>query len=684
MTPDIADDLEDVLDAVVLRTYRDLRDKELSRLWPKPTQGDIESLFHWLNPRFDVMRGKIMLNREVRYMRDSTPLKWQEGLQDGRRVRTRLTHNEIARVRGMISGTGRSVHVPATGDKPKAIERAQAQTRWAKEFLDTLDRGVRPVLQQVLDNVLGDGVGAFEFALREHTIYDDISADPISIPGGAGAVRMESPAEAKRRVQRLTQGAPLPFVVRKIDPMMLLWEEEYDEVSRVLIVEWKPRHMVFDALQKAVEDRGAPDPGTPGWGYYDRAIAYSDDNYWYSAGLASEAANMNSTESVLTFRYYDPRWYMYIVGGVLVDGPVEHKLPRLPVVICPGLVTGSDAVAEMYEGITWGLADMERTFNDLLTKDVDAAFTFGRPRPGIERDPQYPYPDDLPANVDLSGRAAPRLWPGEHVVDMFHGFQYRPSPVAEVILQMFSRSALSPIAQGAVSSAMAGYTVNTAAQQSLSQYEPVVRNWSEALAGLCDLARWTIRDTVKLPCGLAVPGVNDNRADWLWLAPEDVDQVHTVVVVDPMAEANKQAKAAQAMQANKQGYMPRREVQRALGADDPAEWDDQITLDVAFQQMIQNDVQEAVRRAATKEAQDTGQVPPTVGGQLSPSPIEGQGPQSMAERVNQMQRTGQLPADLNPPEVEPNIANAARAPFATHPGPAPMNSARERAGMPSP
>lgn len=679
--------MEEVLDDVVLRTYKQARDRELSKLWPKPTQGDIESLFHWLQPRFDVMRGNILKNREVRYMRDATPKKWQETLQDGRRVRTRLTHNEIARVRGMITGTHRSVHVPATGDNPKAIDRAQAQTRWAKEFLNTLDAGTRPVLQQVLDNVLGDGIGAFEFALREHTIYDDISADPITVPAAGGVSRKETPADAKRRVQRLTQGAPLPFVVRKVDPMMLHFEERYDEVSRVLIVEWKPRHSVFGALAKAVDKRGLsagdPDAGTPGWGYYERAIAYSDENYWYSADLGSASAQMNSTESVLTFRYYDPRWYMYIVGGVLVD-VAEHKLPRLPVIICPGLVTGSDAYDEMFEGITWGLADMERTFNDLLTKDVDAAFTFGRPRPVIVRDIHGLYPDDVPANLDLSGRGAPRLFPGETVDDAFKGFQYRPSPVAEIILQMFSRSALSPIAQGAVSSAMAGYTVNTAAQQSLSQYEPVVANWSKALGQLIDLARWTIRDTVKLPCGLAIPGPNNTRADWLWIGPDDIDEVRAIVVVDPMAEANKQAATAQAMQANKEGYMPRREVQVTMGADDPDEWDDRIALDVAREQLLQNDLEEAQRRRAAQEAQDTGQVPPNIGGQVLPNPTQGQGPQSMAERVNQMQRQGTAPADMNPPEVEPNTAAAARLPFESSSGPAAMNSAQARAGMPSP
>lgn len=634
------------------------------------------------------MRGNILKNREVRYMRDQTPQKWQETLQDGRRVRTRLTHNEIGRVRGMITGTKRSVHVPATGDNPKAITRAQVQTRWCKEFLNTLDEGTRPVLQQVLDNVLGDGIGAFEFAMREHTIYDDISSDPITVPGPGGALKKETSADAKRRVQRLTQGAPLPFVVRKIDPMMLHFEEQYDEVSRVLIVEWKPRHMVFSALAKAVgkrtgDDPGTPGAGTPGWGYYERAIAYSDENYWYSASLGSASAQMNSTESVLTFRYYDPRWYMYVVGGVLVD-IAEHKMPRLPVVVCPGLVTGSDAYDEMFEGITWGLADMERTFNDLLTKDVDAAFTFGRPRPGIERDIHGIYPEDVPSNVDLSGKGAPRLFPGERVVDMFQGFQYKPSPVAEIILQMFSRSALSPIAQGAVSSAMAGYTVNTASQQSLSQYEPVVVNWSKALGKLCDLARWAVRDTIKLPCGLAIPGPNNTRADWLWLGPDDVDEVHAIVKVDPMAEANKQAETAQAMQANKEGFVPRREVQIIMGADDPDEWDDQIALDVAREQLLQNDLEEAQRRRAAQEAQDTGQVPPNIGGQVLPSPIQGQGPQSMAERVNQMQRQGTAPADLNPPEVEPNIAARARMPFETSSGPAAMNSAQARAGMPNP
>jgi hypothetical protein len=58
-----------------------------------------------------------------------------------------------------------------------------------------------------------------------------------------------------------------------------------------------------------------------------------------------------------------------------------------------------------------------------------------------------------------------------------------------------------------------------------------------------------------------------------------------IVTIDPLSDANRMAATQQKAELNKQGFIPRREVQRAAGADDPAAWDRMLIVDTAMEQL---------------------------------------------------------------------------------------------------
>lgn len=664
---ELTDDERRELDAKRLPPARD---------YPKPTQGDIEGLYKQLEPLFTPLYRRIADERDVRYMRDETPAKWRRFLKDGRRFHSRISHNEVMRIAAMLGRNPPVVTIPAAGDRQTDITRATKQTRWANNLIPALERqaGGQRVLRPLLDNIAGDGLGVIEVYMKDHTVYDDIDAEAQQVWDDAlQQYRDETPREVNKRLDEQLASAPLPFGWRRVSPLSYMAERLDGVTTRALVVEYKPYRAVYERLVKrrGGDDLHLPRPGTAGW-----APPVSATGSWYSNRLRNVGESVSdATNSVVTIRYYDQRYYAYIVGGVLVDGPVEHKMPGVPLIEIPGMLTGSDDIAEAYQGVTTGMVDMERAINDMYTLGLDAAYVFSRPRPIATAPSGVTIPaGQLPPAIDLSGDRMEYLIPGYDVKDAFAGFEPRMADaMIGQLMNMFQRSGLNPIAAGeSPGSDVAGYTVNTLTQSAQSLYEIILENLSIGLGQMIDFIRLMIRDTIRERVGLStMRGGKHGETEWLQLGPDDIDETPSEVSIDPLAEANRMALVAQKAQLNKQGYMPRREVQLAAGADDPEMWDDELVLDAADEQQMQKAI-EMADAIIDQQAVQRGIMPPQT------QPPQGQNP---GQPGTPPAPTGGAPGA---PSVGAGNAAASQPPFETQPGPARIAPATQRAGQARP
>lgn len=629
-----------------------MQDPDDAAEYPKPTQADIEGLYEFVRPGFDAFHSLIAENRDLRYQRDETPKKWKRRLQDSRRFRSKLAHNEILHVAAMICRNPPKFKVQPAGAGATARARATKQTRWLNQLLQALERkSQHPILRRVADCMAGDGLGVLEVYLARETAYDNLDTDPQDIlDEKTGQMRPETADEIMQRTEDELIEAGEPFGIRWVDPLALFYDEdENGQICRALIVEQKPYKMVYSKLSNDSKAH-LPKPGTPGWAPRPTGRL----NEWYSETFANIAVN-NARESVLTLRYYDERYYAYIVGGQLIDDVVEHKLPGCPVFLAPGITTGSPNIEEMYQGVTWGMAGMELAVNDLMTLEIDSLFTNSRQRPVIvnKSGASAPAGGKPPNAVDLSDPdKPPRLLPGEEIIDAAAGFQQRTfSPTIQQIIGLFQRSGLNPIASGeSPGSDPAGYTVNSLMGAAQSQYEILLDNYGRMLAHLGDFVRLMIRDTLAERVYLSVPMADTKQGgtEWLALGPDDIDETPCIVVIDPLSDANRLALRQSLITGNKDGYVPRNQVQVVgYGAEDPDAWDDELIVEAALsslESMLIADVQQTIQMAQQAEqAPPPGSTPtdPTLANGAAPAPVQ---PPEVGGAMAQASRGGGLNA----------------------------------------
>ena len=637
-------------DPGLARQYEAQRVAELDRLYPKPEAAEL------LEHHGDLLTGAsgwhttMRKNRAARYLQDKLPAKWQKDLSDGRRVYTRLSHNEIMRVVSAQTRNPWKFRVPPRGATEAARDRAQKQTRWLNQLLPALERRAGTAVRRIVaDNQVGDSLGVW-------FVYLTKSYDALDLERGAD----ESDSEYLKRTEPLLQEAKLPFGVRALDPMSVLWDMDEDGVASVFVHEIKPKRNEYARLkrEKTAEEyeRFIGRPGAPGQPPF---------------GDTSERP-ANSVECI---HYFDRRWYCYWVDGQLVDGPEEHRMPGVPCILQEGMVTGSPNLSQRLQGITWGMVDMEVALNDLLTKEIDNAFTYGRPKAVIETpanaDLMYDERDkSKPMVLDLSQPGVPQLNPGQQIRNAYQGFvPYPTEHVQQALLAQWQRSGLNPIAQGeSPGSDTAGFTVNTLTGAAQNLYEVNLDNEARAGSALGDFIRLLIRDTIGLPVYLSVPMANNRKGgtEWLGLGPEDIDETPSELTIDPLSDVNRLALQQSLRQGNKEGYLPREIVQvRGYAADDPEAWDDELVIDIAVQSLDAMAIEEA--KAAILAAQQPPP-PPTIlgpdGNPLPPSQPTGQG-------------IGAAPAPLQPPSVGAELATASRV----TPGPTRLQPQTAMAGQ---
>jgi hypothetical protein len=589
----------------------------------KPELSEVMELYEYLKTAQLDWRATAFEERKRRYLQDKLPPRIQKEQFDGRRFYSRLTHNEINRVVGQQTDNPPRFTVPPAGEEEDDKLRAAKQTRWANNLLAALQRGNKGRRGTNLRRRMADlqneiGYGALEVYLTD--AYDDL--DATESPD-------LTPKENLKRMEASTRARKLPFGIRVVDGLNLLIDEGDDGVEAVLIPEAKPAASVlrrYPKLKTALQ-KDAPRPG--------------------AAGYPMEQATTPPTGvmTVDTIRYYDAYWYVYIVNGVIADGPRPHGQPGLPVFPFYGLITGSPNFEEGVEGICWGMGSAELSINDMMTLMMDVMWKNRHGKFVIETDLEgrfLPDPNNpsSPMAIDLSDPDhVQQLLPGQHLINAYKEWQpFFQMPILNLALQMWGKSAQNPIAQGESPGAdAAGYTVATLSENAGVIYKDIIENEANVWAQVFDHIRRLIKETLKLPVPLACRGQGSayNKVEWLSLGPDDITDVPCVVKIDPYSDAHRLANRQSWMEGNQAGYVPRREVQvNAFGAEDPELWNDEIVLDGMRERVAQMAVEGAMTDVQMLAAPQTSglvdasgnELPSTLGRGGAVGPPTPQGP----------------------------------------------------------
>lgn len=637
-------------DPDLLKKMEQRRATFLDTVYPKPTGEEIMEWVELGKQDFTATQAKVGYYRGIRFERDMTPEKWQRRLNDGRRVRTRWSHNEINRVSAIQLHNGYKVKIPPKSDKDDDRERASAQQRFLNALHPALERAnrLRPLRQTFVRRQIGDGLGVYEFYLTK--AYDDLDLERRED---------ESTREYNKRTEQELMQAGLPFGLRNVDRLSLVYDEDEQGMCRIGIIEDKPKPTVLKSLMEKLDEeekkeRMAPSPGLEGTPTGAYAESGSRENS-FSLNNKLTALTSKSLNSVEVIRYYDPRWTAYIVDGEVIGEVEEHGLPDIPIFVAPSVVTGSPMPSEAFEGVTWGTADLEVTNNDLLTLDIDNLFSFNKPKLVATMEMGSPA-----AGVVVSGQAPPldfsadntnipQLLPGQRIEDVTANFRLQSSvPMIQFLMGVLQGNGLNPVAQGQAPGAdAAGYTVNNLMGAAMTPYYPSIENEAAMWGDFCDYVRLVIRDTlqervyISAPMGDAQPG----GTEWLSLDPDDIDETPADVKVDPLNEMSR-IPIRSSMQADVGANRIPLEVywREGYGVDDPDSWNRMLVVQAAYMQIIPELVQLA--RDSLRAEFLTGNGDAAAAAQAAQA-----GQQQAGGDGADLAAVGGTPAPLQPPET---------------------------------
>ena len=330
----------------------------------------------------------------------------------------------------------------------------------------------------------------------------------------------------------------------------------------------------------------------------------------------------NAQSGVLTMRYYDRRWYMYIVGGVCVDGPTEHRLPGVPIFIGTGRVTSSSNYNEMFQGVTWGRTAIEHAFNDLTSIILDAKATYSRPKPIATSDSPAAtgFNQSTTVNVDLSTDDLLLLPPGYQLDDAFkHWRSNENDGFLQLLMSLFQMGGMSPISQGqSPGSDVSGYLVNTLTGAANAKYVGLLNNKCRMWRKAIDYTRRVIRDVIGEDVEIQdLVGDEEGGSRWLSLGPGDIDETPCTVAIDPLSESDKMALAQFYMAGMEKGLVPPDEVMRRVyGTTNIEQWVADIARGRARTMLMDRAVQDAMEQVdedAADRAAKNAPAPTTFG-----------------------------------------------------------------------
>lgn len=611
--------------------------------YPKPSQGDVFGELARLRTDFDVFHEQIREGRRTRYLRDQMPEKWAAQLEiaPDQHIRSRLGHNMIMRIAAMATRNPPKFKIEPAGGKDQDTDRAVKQTRWLNNLWPALER-TRAKRRELIDNQAGDGLGVLE-------IYRSGAYDGLDLKRRDD----EDTRAYMKRTEPMLMAAKPPYGVRRVDPLCLLFDEDGDPddpTCMAIMEEEVPTKPLFSAMARVLGGE-----------------EYAKWQARRSQGVSGQPKYTNDgreqkANTITCVRYYDRRWMAYYVDGVEVE-TVEHQFGFVPLVFYEGMTTGSPNLSQRYQGVFWGMGDLEKSVNWLTTLDVDNAFALSKPKIAIT----LPNPGErgIPSQrsagpVDFSGGKVPRLDPGEVPVNLTETFRgIDTAPVVQRLMSLIQISGLNPIAQGeSPGSDPAGYAINALQSAAQSNYEVLLDNAARGDADLGNKLRRLIKEDLKETWYLTTRGGTRRQkaAAWLGLGPDDVDDTPCEVTIDPLSDVNRIAVQQAKRQANKEGFVARWRVQESYGIDDYELEDEDILEDTLEAELGRLAIEEA--KMAVMEAQQPQQGSGLVDQYGNPMPPSG-APQA----------AGATPAPPQPPSVGGDASGASSAPFATAPGP---------------
>lgn len=618
---------------------------------------------------------KATRERERRYLKDKLPLRWQNGMQDGRRFYSRLTHNEVIhRARQQTSNLPQCSILPDGMDEADT-RKAATQTRWANELMPAFERQNPGFRMRAVDCQLEIGFAAYEVYLTGS--YDDLDYEPRDKPDGTS----EKPHEILARNEKDARNRKLPMGVRFCDGQSLYIDRDEGQVCAAFIYERKAWHSTKRRYKKKGKDIGdkpndrpSPNPG----------------DYGFPGGDTSGKTGPGGVETCETIRYYDEHWYAYIVNGRFVEGPVLHKLTGgVPVFPFMGVITSAANWEDGVEGICWGLESAELLINDTMTLEADNVHVYSRPKWVIQTPvagtimpaaPGQKQPGQNGAVLNLNEPGIKQLNPGQELVNATKDFvPFMAQNFLSTALALFGRSTQNPIAQGESPGASpAGYTVATLTGNATSVDNDQVKNEAVAWGQVVDCCRRIVRDTIKHPVWMAAPMENNESGgvEWLKMEPEDITEVATICEIDPDNDATRLANRQSWIEGNTGGYVPRREVQiRAFGARDPARWDYELIKDKAQARLADLAVEMAIEETRAFGMGEPPPPPPPGSGLVGPNGEE------LPSTLRQP-GAGGAPSDPNAPPVGAVQSQASQASSqALKPGGMKANDAQQKAGQ---
>jgi len=644
---------------------------ELEERYPKPTLSDLLTMRTRLERHSAGWLKLVQRVRELRYHEDELPEKWANelGLDDEHRFRTNLTDNEISRVVALMTRNRPVVYVPPAGERTRAKERAQKQTRWGQELIAALERdSVLPIWDRADDAAVETSLGVYEFFLTDD--YEDYADAAEGMTQLKGADKAEAEAELR--------AMGLPFGLRTLDPTTVYWEPGYGKrsCSAILIVERKDYKQVFGELaDKLTQEQWAEAQlppigalGMPASGAWSVSVSGADSPMVYDATPDDDG-------QVEVHRYYDDYWIVEYVAGRLVQAE-PHGFPGIPVFLQFGKVTSSSYRGQMLRGVSFGMLEHETVLNDLLTLWEDNQFSYGRPFPVVETSEggsALTEKDGTPQVIHLDDpHRPPQLGPGQKMADAFGQFRGTIDPqFVSLLNNYFHMSGLNPIAQGESPGAdTSGFALNTQQSAATALYVQLLKNKQRTMGEIIDFARQVVK-----VCGFGVTvasgGENGSPIEYVTLGPDDVDSVPARVNIDPLSDAQRLAITQWAVTGNEKGFIQRSTVQRvAYGSviDDVDAEDDGIIKDGAKRLLIPMLVQAVAQRvigqafpelaappAAPPGAPGAGPdpnappAPSTIGTDAAAASRVTPGGQSPAQGMAARSRGGQQPTNQPPP-----------------------------------
>ena len=616
------------LDEAVARQER-ARSARMDRRFPKPTEGDITAikrrlenefrLYHegtpdrhgtnterpaWGMPGIDGVR-------EIRFGQDGLTEEVKDRLHnESLHIRTGYTHREITNVVSSIMQNRPVVTVAKSGPTAEDEDIAIRQEVFCSAVLEAFEDYARqPLWWRAVDNLAEDSLGAFEL----YETPERFEVDP------------EDEIDVFRRA--------MPLGVRTVDPRSLYYDFDDPSNPIVVICERKARRHLYERREARLSSTDAKEAA-------ERPKPWTD-------GSPSEASeygyNIEGEDEVETIRYYDRRWFCYMVGSELVTCE-EHPFTDVPVVIGWGPINGSSKTSERHIGITSSSANLERALNEFSTVTLDQKIAFNGPKMAIEQDKDAPSDADGVTNVDLSSEgvdSVPQLPPGARVVNMAREMMTPTDPYMFGFLQgQLGQGQMNPVATGQSPGAdPAGFAINALQQGAQLPYGALYENYANMLARLLNLVRSYIKHNDEL-FSLQV-NRDDDHVEWLDLTADDITDVPVKVTIDEIGPQQRAAVAAYYRDGVQAGLVGEPEaMQKGYGQRDWRVTKRQIQKDQLWKMLTPVVLQEIVRRA----------MPEVYAMQMGGQPQEGGGaPQGEADAT--AQTTGAVPADQERPGI---------------------------------